>query len=750
LAALAILQADARAVARLYEALSGEHEVVVCSSWDALDRVLGRQPFCGCLVDADHPSRDLATREIEKVRAQHPAVAIIACVQNPHGPMFFDLGGLGVAGILNVRAEPPAIRAVVDKALATSRADDIVRGLEGRFPAPGPRAIGWAVENAGPDTSVERLAAALGHTPRSLRQALEDAGLPAPTKVLLWGRLLLAGARLGSDGRTVEDVAFSLGYATATSLSRAMKGQTGLTPREVSESGGMDRVRDALFPEDRREARQSRLGRIASLVLLCALTACASMGMSNASGTDRTAIDAILEAPPLRGAHVGLLAVDASSGRVLFERNSERRFVPASGQKILLTAAAWSRLGGDYRFRTEVWAAGPLVDGTLDGDLVVIGSGDPSLSDLYWESGTAALRALADSIYAAGVRRVTGALLVDVSAWDSTTVAPTREVADLAFAYGATGGAFAIDEGELDVVVTAGPWVGAPAEVEWSPKSAPDFVVNRVRTGAAGGPGRVEAQYGPESRRVALSGTVALGAVDTTAVAQRDPVRIAGAVLARALEHAGVALEQGWEVRWTIGEAIGTTCLAGVVRTCPRARPLTALESPPVSVLSRAVLEPSQNWIAEQLLLALGERFGERGSWPDGLAALNDFLREIGVDSLDVVARDGSGLSAYDLVTPRALVRVLGHMAAHPDALAYRAAMPEPGEVDSTLEERLAGLEGRVFAKTGTISNVNSLSGYLVREGGQEVIFAILANATGSPAAGVEAAIDDIVRVLAR
>jgi D-alanyl-D-alanine carboxypeptidase/D-alanyl-D-alanine-endopeptidase (penicillin-binding protein 4) len=135
----------------------------------------------------------------------------------------------------------------------------------------------------------------------------------------------------------------------------------------------------------------------------------------------------------------------------------------------------------------------------------------------------------------------------------------------------------------------------------------------------------------------------------------------------------------------------------------------------------------------------------------DLIAVVDDFLtRVVGVDSLDVSSRDGSGLSAYNLVTPRAVVTVLQHMAAHPDASAYRRAMAEPGEQDSTLEERLSGLEGRVFAKTGTISNVNSLSGYLVRENGEEVIFAILANGAGLSDEFMESTLDEVVRVLAR
>ncbi len=268
MASLAILQADARAVARLVAALGSHHELVLCSCWDALGRVLDRSTFDGCLVDVDFPTRSAARTGIEQLRERHPGTAIIACVEAGYPLAYYDLGGLGVAGILPADRKTPAIRSFVDQALATAWADAVARALEKRFGAPGPAAVAWAVEHAGPDTSVEKLAAALGHTPRSLHKALDEVGMPAPTRVLLWGRLLLAGARLSRDGRTVEDVAFSLGYATATSLARAMKSQTGPTPREVSEAGGMDRVRDALFPPSSMGKRSLSRAKLAALTLI--------------------------------------------------------------------------------------------------------------------------------------------------------------------------------------------------------------------------------------------------------------------------------------------------------------------------------------------------------------------------------------------------------------------------------------------------------------------------------------------------
>src|SRR5690606_9742266 len=159
--------------------------------------------------------------------------------------------------------------------------------------------------------------------------------------------------------------------------------------------------------------------------------------------------------------------------------------------------------------RTELWAAGPVdpATGTLAGDLVLSGTGDPTLSTRWWPGGgPAALGALADSLRAAGVRSVTGALVVDASAWDSTSVPASWMVEDLPYGYAATGGAFAIDEGETRVAVRGGGAVGAPVAAAWWPVGEEDFVEALLETG--GDRPDVAAAYLPESRRLRLSGTV--------------------------------------------------------------------------------------------------------------------------------------------------------------------------------------------------------------------------------------------------
>ena len=239
--------------------------------------------------------------------------------------------------------------------------------------------------------------------------------------------------------------------------------------------------------------------------IIVALSSGCAVPKGSSSESVRDAIDGILDTPPLDQVHFGVLVVAGKTGRILYSRNPHQKFVPASNQKVLVTATALSVLGPDYRYETEVWATGSLIGSLLDGDLVVLASGDPSMSDRYWESGEASLAAIADSLYQKGLRGVAGSVFVDVSAWDSTTVGPTREVEDLRFPHGATGGAFAIDEGEISVIISAGPAVGSPASLEWSPKGLPDYVWDRVTPVPPDSGQHISPNYLPETRHLELT-----------------------------------------------------------------------------------------------------------------------------------------------------------------------------------------------------------------------------------------------------
>ncbi|HBD99882.1 MAG TPA: hypothetical protein DC060_16990, partial [Gemmatimonadetes bacterium] len=211
-------------------ALGGAHEVVVRSSWPALNGALGGDSFDGCVVDADHPSCDEARSEIEAIRKRYSGLAIIAYADVTGELDYYNLGELGVDGVLLAEQHDAArIRNLVDQAMGANSAVQVASELEGRFGALGSRTVAWSIEHSTSDASVERFAAAMGRAPPGLVSALHRHGLPSPKTLLLWGRLLRAAAYLGRNRRTVEETAFLLGYSTASLLARAMKKNTGLT-----------------------------------------------------------------------------------------------------------------------------------------------------------------------------------------------------------------------------------------------------------------------------------------------------------------------------------------------------------------------------------------------------------------------------------------------------------------------------------------------------------------------------------------
>ncbi len=462
-------------------------------------------------------------------------------------------------------------------------------------------------------------------------------------------------------------------------------------------------------------------------------------------------IDRVLNAPEVRGVHWGILLVDPASGDTLYARNPDLRFVPASNMKIPVTLAALELLGPEYRWKTALFTAGELSEDGLSGDLILPALGDPSLGAPFHDPPEAALRSLVDSLAAVGVTRVDGRLLVDLSAWDSTTVPGSWLVGNLNSRSGATGGAFAIRTGELEISLVGGEVAGVPADISWHPYGDAGFVENRVVTALnplpEDGP---RASFLPESRRWVVEGSLRPGEERGLLLAVRDPVGAALATLERELAEGGVQVLGGVHPIWDPGVELAPGCRSGGLVGCEGLRRVAGIPSPDLMEVAAVILKPSQNWIAEQTVRTLGWERGGKGSWAEGFAVLTDHLTgAVGVDSVDFHFRDGSGLAAYNLLTPRAVVTMLEHAARQPWGMGYRAAMPAPGERFGTLSGRLAGLESAVLAKTGSISHVNTLSGYLLAPDGRELLFSILTNAANLPAVDVRNAIDRVVREMA-
>ncbi|HEX6589840.1 MAG TPA: D-alanyl-D-alanine carboxypeptidase/D-alanyl-D-alanine-endopeptidase [Longimicrobiales bacterium] len=455
-------------------------------------------------------------------------------------------------------------------------------------------------------------------------------------------------------------------------------------------------------------------------------------------------VDSVRNTPPLDRTHWGIGAYDVRADRMVLRVNLDHHFVPASNMKLVTTAVALGTLGPDYRYRTRVFAEN-LSDGAATA-LVVRGSGDPTLgARFHGGHPMAAAASIADSIVASGVRTIRGPLVVDATFFDDQSIHPTWEIGDLDWYYAAPVAAFAMEEGTITIMVYPGANVGDSATIDVIAPAGIVHVENAVVTDTAFSENTIEFVRPLGMNAFRFSGSIPLGAeADGYEITIADPAGHAGRVLAGMLAQRGVTVDSVIVVNSGSPQAPQwNTQLA-------RFTEVAVLESPRMSEIVEAILEPSNNWIAEQVLKTLGAELGDGGTWRAGAAVATRYLAEqAGVDSAAVHIVDGSGLSAQNLLSPDAIMRLLYHASEQPWGPIYRGAMPEPGEVESTLENRLIGYEGRVFAKTGSITHVNSLSGYVITADGREVIFSILSNASGVRASQVRAGIDRIVEALA-
>lgn len=420
-------------------------------------------------------------------------------------------------------------------------------------------------------------------------------------------------------------------------------------------------------------------------------------------GSLRERLTRLLDEPPFEHALWGVAIADPS-GRIVFERNGDRLFTPASNTKIIVSATAALLLPADFRIRTSVYAAGAVTDGTLRGDLVLYGRGDPTLSERYYPARLYALETLADSVRARGITRVEGDLIGDASFFEARTIHPSWEGYDLSWWYAAPVSALAFNDNTVDFRITPSA-VGQAPFITMDPGLGLVEFTNQARTVPVDSPRTIDFVRIPGTNIVRAVGDVPADARPwTESVSILDGAHWTATAFRAALESRGITVSGATRATYD------STAYAAARTTVPLAEML----SPPLPDLIEPILRVSHNWYAEMLLKTIARLRTGRGTWDSGLAlertVLVDSLR---VDSAQFGLADASGLSHWNLVTPRAFVQILHAMRRHPRAAPFIDALPVSGAT-GTLRNRYRGsLSGRVRAKTGSIANTNTLSGYL-------------------------------------
>lgn len=441
-------------------------------------------------------------------------------------------------------------------------------------------------------------------------------------------------------------------------------------------------------------------------------------------------VNALLDAAEEDGALVAIWVGDASTGQTLYARRDATRFLPASTLKVVTTAAALAHLGEDFRFRTQVSLDGVRKGETFAGNLVVDASGDPSLGSWRWPEteASAICDRVADAVFEQGIRRWEGQ--VEVRTNQSSAMGPGWAWDDAWYDYSAVPSQFVFHENVIDLRLTRAAACG-PASVEVTPR-VPGFATE-VSMEAADRRG-VQCRAHPD-------GAQCRWRAPEDTCPKHASIRMATAA-APAMFEACVH---------TSMEKKGIVHATRLLPAQSQRLPLLVLESPPLSELVHATNKESLNLYAERLALELAMHLGVAGY--DGVgAALREDLLERGVNPRDVMPVDGSGLSRYNLATPRALGTVLVSSLSSSYAEALFDSLPIAGEDGTLARRRLSpAATGRVRAKSGSMTGHRSWTGVAERPGDVEhprVVFALMLGNSYDPSLPPNALFERVANAL--
>ena len=450
-----------------------------------------------------------------------------------------------------------------------------------------------------------------------------------------------------------------------------------------------------------------------------------------AAATSRFAkrVDKVLGAEPASKGEWGLLIADAETGETLYEQNAAKYFVPASNMKLFTTALALDKLGTEFRFHTTLESTGVVTpEGELSADLVLVGRGDPNLSNRKFPFNLKeefdgpperTLAELADALVAKGVKKMSGDVVGDDSYFPRERYPNGWEIDDMVWEYGAAISAVVVNDNTATVTLTPGQAEGDAVQALVASRTQDFIVDNEVKTSAANVKPDLTLTREPGAHLVVVRGTLPeKSAPRKLVLAIEEPALHAATLFKSLLEQRGVEVSGGVRARHEsiLVEGITPTVLAEHV-------------SIPLGDSVKLVNKISQNLHTEVLLRTAMRQQGTWNSFDDVAKFATDFYGKVGIAPQDVIQTDGSGLSRHDMVTPRAMLTLLRYAQTRRWFESFFASLPVAG-VDGTLEERMKNTPaaGRVHAKTGSVEHVRALSGFADTAGGRRLVFSFMTN----------------------
>jgi D-alanyl-D-alanine carboxypeptidase/D-alanyl-D-alanine-endopeptidase (penicillin-binding protein 4) len=430
-------------------------------------------------------------------------------------------------------------------------------------------------------------------------------------------------------------------------------------------------------------------------------------------GRDELAADLASMLARAKNGRWGVLVVSLSTGDTLFGHDPDQQMLPASTMKLFTSSLALDRFGAAGKFETIVLRAGSLSpDGVLHGDLVLRGAGDPTLAAKATDAGgEPPMDALARQVAAAGVKRVTGGVVGDASAFLDGHVPDGWRTRYLQASYAARVSALSFNENKVTILVRPS---GSRAELSYQPAVSGVPVENEVKVTPSSMGARIGVRQDSTGRLVVSGWIGAQSAQRDYQVMVEGPELFAAGALRAALAAQGVTVDGPVRTGRTPGDAVA----------------VASFDSPPLEKIVTQMNGESNNHFAELLFRDAASSVGTPGSAENGNILLRRFLYEkADVAPTSVFAADGSGLSTLDRVTPRAMVQLLGYVRKAPWGSVLEQSLPVAGETE-TLKHRMrfTPAMGNLHAKTGTTNDVASLGGYVTAKNGEQLVFSFIYN----------------------
>ena len=429
-------------------------------------------------------------------------------------------------------------------------------------------------------------------------------------------------------------------------------------------------------------------------------------------------IDSLLTLAEFSNINIGIGIYALNEKKLLYEKNSHKLLMPASNMKLVTSACALSKLGPDFQFRTEIFSIGELEkNGTLKGNLILKGFGDPTISGRFKENNvTQIFEEWADSLKRYKIEKIEGDLYPDESYFDTVRWGPGWSWDDLSYWYAAEISALSFNDNCVDLYFKAGRIEGAPVQLIINPQTKYIKIFNRAITGSAGSEKTIDYFRPPFENAVTIFGNFP---VDDTLilsdyVSVHDPARYTVFVFKEALKQKRLEVKEKKEYQ---------------KKKLEFPKLVFRYYSPPLTEIVKVINKRSQNLFADCVLKALGKELKDEGSFQGGVSVLLDFLKEIGIPENQLKIYDGSGLSYMNLLSPFCLIKLLEYMYQNPNFNYFYEAMAIPG-MDKGVESRMGGVDltDRMRVKTGFITNAICFSGYIKDKNNKPYAFSIMVN----------------------